>query len=46
MPVYLLFVIYVASSEPLAWSVHDEIELSIMFETSGWQNWYQLGEPI
>lgn len=35
MLVYLLFVIYVASSEPLALNVTDEIELSIMFETSG-----------
>lgn len=35
MPVYLLFGAYMASSEPLALNVADEIELSIMCETSG-----------
>lgn len=35
MPVCLLFVMYVASSEPLASNVPDEIELSIMVETRG-----------
>lgn len=35
MPMYLLFAVYMASSEPLALNVADEIELSIMRETSG-----------